>query len=179
MDLEIEEAIEEAKKGYSLLRFSDRQEIDFIPVVFEPKHMGGSRLWLTCPGCGNRARVLFVVDDLVRCRTCHDLTYASCQARKNDFKTNLLRLRRIEEKFRRRGSVFSSARGEVPPRPSYMRKSLYESWIEEWSEAAKALDKIAKKILKRHGFEPRGPRPSTPSRSDRRLASAYLKEVTS
>jgi hypothetical protein len=39
----------------------------------------GERLFWRCPGCGRRAGILYGRWGRFRCRTCHGLTYTSCQ----------------------------------------------------------------------------------------------------
>lgn len=38
---------------------------------------GGSRVWFGCPGCSTRCAVLYAHRGRFRCRTCHNLAYAS------------------------------------------------------------------------------------------------------
>jgi hypothetical protein len=40
-------------------------------------NLGGQRLWLLCPKCSARAAKLFIVNELVRCRPCGNLSYRS------------------------------------------------------------------------------------------------------
>ena len=51
-------------------------------ILFDstPCHFGGSRLWLLCPDCECRVRVLYCPTLGYRflCRHCHNLTYRSC-----------------------------------------------------------------------------------------------------
>lgn len=53
-------------------------------------HFGGLRWWFKCPmiqdgrsPCLRRVRKLYLVHETFGCRTCHDLTYQSCQATKH------------------------------------------------------------------------------------------------
>jgi hypothetical protein len=43
-------------------------------------NFGNSRLWILCPGCKRRVRILYLPSRGVHflCRLCHDLTYESC-----------------------------------------------------------------------------------------------------
>ena len=45
-----------------------------------PCHFGNSRLWILCPGCERRVRVIYRPPSRYRflCRYCHELTYESC-----------------------------------------------------------------------------------------------------
>ncbi len=44
-------------------------------------HFGGLRRWLACPCCGRRAAKIYLPPGrrFFACRTCHGLTYRSCQ----------------------------------------------------------------------------------------------------
>lgn len=48
-----------------------------VPLDRTPCHLGGSRSWFLCPGCGSRRAVLQCVDGLFRCRGCQDLAHGS------------------------------------------------------------------------------------------------------
>jgi hypothetical protein len=51
---------------------------ELIPFASTAPHIGGSRLWLLCPSCGRRCRVLYG-GERFRCRECQSLTYRSQQ----------------------------------------------------------------------------------------------------
>ena len=56
---------------------SYRQRVRLVSV---PCHFGGQRWYWLCPGCGRRVFKIYVTHSPeFRCRTCHDLTYRSCQ----------------------------------------------------------------------------------------------------
>jgi hypothetical protein len=40
-------------------------------------HGGGHRLWFLCPGCRSRRAILYLEQELFRCRWCNKLAYAS------------------------------------------------------------------------------------------------------
>jgi hypothetical protein len=42
-----------------------------------PCHLGGSRQWFTCPGCGTRVAVLYAPGKYFACRQCGGLAYAT------------------------------------------------------------------------------------------------------
>jgi hypothetical protein len=42
-----------------------------------PTAFGGRRLWLLCPSCGDRCRVIYVGRRWFACRVCHRLRYSS------------------------------------------------------------------------------------------------------
>ena len=62
-------------------------EIERIPFRVEVElestkpHFGGKQWYWSCPTCGRRSRILYLVPGGVQlaCRCCHDLTYRSCQ----------------------------------------------------------------------------------------------------
>ncbi len=55
-----------------LRRFNER-----ITLTRTPTRFGGHRQWLCCPGCQNRAVVLFAIQEVFRCRKCQGLLYQS------------------------------------------------------------------------------------------------------
>ena len=48
-----------------------------IPLTSTNCHGGGHRLWFLCPGCRSRRAILYLGQELFRCRRCHGLAYAS------------------------------------------------------------------------------------------------------
>ena len=56
---------------------------DRIPLLSTRQPGGGSRLWLSCPGCGRRCAVLFG-NPRFRCRTCTGAPYASQNETRRD-----------------------------------------------------------------------------------------------
>jgi hypothetical protein len=52
-----------------------------IPLVTTQLHSGGKRYWFSCPDCRKRVGRLHHPHgvNLFLCRSCYDLTYASCQ----------------------------------------------------------------------------------------------------
>lgn len=65
-----------------------------IRLVTTRCHLGGVRWWFLCPlsrdgvACGRRVRALYLHGKYFGCRTCHQLTYASCQ--ESDARVNAL-----------------------------------------------------------------------------------------
>lgn len=55
--------------------WQDVRELIWLEAT--PCNYGGERLWLTCPRCHSRRRVLYSVGGRFRCRQCHDLAYTS------------------------------------------------------------------------------------------------------
>jgi hypothetical protein len=52
---------------------------DAVPLLRTPAFFGGALVWLACPGCSARARILYLPPSGRRflCRRCHNLAYAS------------------------------------------------------------------------------------------------------
>ncbi len=50
---------------------------EHVSLISTPCTFGGNRVWLACPGCGNRRAVLYALAGRFRCRTCHNIAYAS------------------------------------------------------------------------------------------------------
>ncbi len=57
-----------------LIQHSERHAVRFDTT---PCHYGGKRQWFLCPGCTRRVAVLCGVEDVFRCRHCHQLPYLS------------------------------------------------------------------------------------------------------
>ena len=55
---------------------------EYVSVTRTPCTLGGTRDWFGCPGCGTRCAVLYAFLDQFRCRSCHQLAYASTRARR-------------------------------------------------------------------------------------------------
>lgn len=53
-----------------------------IPLLRTRCTLGGTRDWFGCPGCGMRYAVLYALLGRFRCRSCHQLAYASTRARR-------------------------------------------------------------------------------------------------
>ncbi len=54
--------------------------IEYIEIEKISCNFGGSRIWLKCPGCGQRVRKIYSPPSMktkFRCRICHDLIYQS------------------------------------------------------------------------------------------------------
>ena len=56
----------------------DLEEV--VPISRSACTVGGTRVWWTCPGCGNRRAVLYGFRARFACRVCHRLAYASTRA---------------------------------------------------------------------------------------------------
>ena len=52
-----------------------------VQLLTTRPHFGGVRYWIACPACEKRKGVLWLppYHSRYRCRTCHELTYRSCQ----------------------------------------------------------------------------------------------------
>jgi len=63
-------------------RTDDRPIFTEIALTTTPANLGGGhRYWFLCPYCSRRVGTLHLPPGArdFKCRTCHDLTYASCQ----------------------------------------------------------------------------------------------------
>jgi hypothetical protein len=99
-----------------------------IRLQATPCHYGGERLWLTCPGCQSRRRVLYSVEGRFRCRGCHKLAYTST------------RLDGIERSARRIAALHVRLKADridlfaIPPRPQGMRRTTYDRLVGRLTE---------------------------------------------
>jgi hypothetical protein len=84
-----------------------------------PCPFGGERLWLTCPSCRSRRRVLYCADGWFRCRACHDLAYSSTREDAHD--RSLRRTRELQGKLgMNTADVFA-----IPEKPAGMHWETY------------------------------------------------------
>lgn len=68
-----------------------------IDLEGTPCNYGGERLWLTCPGCDTRRRVLYCNAGRFRCRQCHDLAYTSTREDTHD--RSIRRTKRLQKRL--------------------------------------------------------------------------------
>jgi hypothetical protein len=107
----------------------ERENSFEIDVDWEPCRLGGMRPYLWCPGrCGKRAQRLFLDGDMLVCRRCAGLLYAS--------QVKPLYRRQLDEAARIREMFGGSTRPGSPfgRKPAYMRWRKYEEM------KARALD---------------------------------------
>lgn len=94
-----------------------------IPLEATPCNYGGQRLWLTCPGCLSRRRVMYCVGGRFRCRACHDLAYTS--TREDDLTRSQRRAAKLAKRLGdSKGDTFG-----IPPKPAGMHRQTYRSII--------------------------------------------------
>lgn len=85
-----------------------------------PCTYGGERLWLTCPSCHSRRRVLYSVVGRFRCRQCHDLAYASTREDTHD--RSIRRTRKLHKRLSASGNDLFT----FPDKPRGMHWGTYE-----------------------------------------------------
>lgn len=99
---------------------------------------GGHRLYVMCPGCDHRRRVLYGVGMVFRCRECHDLAYRSTREEPADRARG-----RLAKLYDRLGTIPDRQTG-IPPRPPGMYRATYAGIVREirqehaWQAAALA-----------------------------------------
>lgn len=89
-----------------------------------PCNYGGERLWLSCPECQTRRRVLYSLGGRFHCQQCHDLAYASTREDAHD------RSIRRTQKLQKRLGASSAGIFDVPPKPRGMHWDTYERIID-------------------------------------------------
>ena len=52
--------------------------VAWVRLIRTPCHLGGSRVWWSCPGCHRRVAILYAVSGDFLCRRCNQMVYA-CQ----------------------------------------------------------------------------------------------------
>ena len=96
-----------------------------IPLTETATQFGGRRLWLRCPRCSGRCRVLFGVQ--LRCRTCSHHAYRSQSESASD------RACRRMHKIRNRLTGGEGA-SDMPDKPLGMHWSTYNRLADEHAE---------------------------------------------
>lgn len=96
-----------------------------IPLEATPCNYGGERLWLTCPRCQSRRRVLYSVGGRFRCRQCHDLAYAS--TREDAHERSIRRTNRLQKRLE---AVSGTDIFAIPEKPRGMHWDTYERIID-------------------------------------------------
>ena len=91
-----------------------------IFLLRTPCHYGGSRAWLSCPGCGRRRAKLHFCNGNVSCRDCHGLAY------KSQLEASADRPRLIAQRIRRILGGSSNLALPFPPKPAKMSWQNYE-----------------------------------------------------
>lgn len=86
---------------------------------------GGKRLWLTCPGCHSRRRVLYSLGGRFRCRQCHDLAYTS--TREDDHERSIRRMNRLQKRL----GTSKTGLFHIPEKPRGMHWNTYERIVRE------------------------------------------------
>ena len=86
------------EKGCQLARQTPDIWIDGarVPVVWDEPMAGAGRPWFECPACGRRCRYVYL-RDVIACRTCHRLDYASRHLHRTV--AGLHRIRRLRRKI--------------------------------------------------------------------------------
>ncbi len=70
-----------------------------VRVLWTNVNFGGIRPWFECPGCGKLSRALYLADQVLACRRCANLTYATQQMSKTDRRRR--RMRAIKQQMSR------------------------------------------------------------------------------
>lgn len=108
-----------------------------VRLLRTPCHLGGSRLWFACPGCGRRCAVLWLAGEWFRCRQCHDLAYTS--TREDTLKRALRRVERVKEKLRL-PSDFPLLVVGSPGKPERMHYTTYFKIMAEMCDTMRQAD---------------------------------------
>ena len=102
------------ESDHLLVRQADTNlQLERIDILRTPCTFGGSRPWLSCPGCQSRVGVLYVAGERIRCRRCIGAAYRS--QRLDECSRSWQRQRRIEARL-----------GENQNRPPGMHWGTYE-----------------------------------------------------
>lgn len=114
------------ERGAAILRYRVRARgeewrdvEERIDIVETACHYGGTRPWWVCPGCGERAAILYLWDGRSRCRRCRGLLYAT---QHEDARDRLIR--RLRNLRLRLGGT-ANLLGPMPPKPKGMQWRTY------------------------------------------------------
>ncbi len=123
----------------------NRRDYDYRTYFqYTPCNYGGRRLWLTCPTCGEKVAVLYLIDGLFICRICGNLNYASSQQASDILTRRGRKIVRLKKKL---GEKDAAIIGPVPQRPRYMHHRTYNRlWLELLREEEKYWNGVAAKF---------------------------------
>jgi hypothetical protein len=91
-----------------------------VHLLRKPCHLGGTRLYITCPSCGRRALKLHLFDAMFVCRTCCALPY------KSQSETDQDRAMRKARRLGRRLGLDAALGGDISRRPKWMRQRTFK-----------------------------------------------------
>ena len=89
-----------------------------IRLDWTPCHLGGKRAWWLCPGCGKRVAILYLKNNIFRCRACHDLTYRSSQESRLD--------RHLRKKFKVCDKLHIGPTDKPLFKPKFMHQKTFD-----------------------------------------------------
>jgi hypothetical protein len=140
-------AITRAEIGRILLAVDGGLE---VPVLIDwvPAYLGGDRPYFECPGCGARRWDLYLQADIVACRICLCLDYAS----RHEWWSPALRQ---AIKLRRRLGAEPGLLAPLPPRPRhYKRRQGYDRLVAriqaKEARAVAELQQTVSELARRH-----------------------------
>jgi hypothetical protein len=113
-------------------------------------HLGGQRVWFTCPGCHDRVAKLYLLSAYFRCRTCRRLPYACQQETPHD------RALRQAQKLRRKLGASPAIGDPMWDKP----KGMHWHTFERLKDEVERRDDIANIHLMRHMITRFGWQPS-------------------
>lgn len=113
-----------------------------IQIHWRDNHFGGQTAYFICPGCGANRRYLYGAGELFKCRTCHDLTYATQRERVHD------RATRKNQKLRRRLQSDISFEGLIS-RPKGMHQKTFERLRDEIFEQEDIISQRMVELVQR------------------------------
>lgn len=90
-----------------------------VDLETTPCNYGATRPWFRCPACQSRRRVLYSVEGIFRCKTCHNLAYAS--TREDEQARSARRIAALHARLKApKSDLFT-----IPTRPAHMKRSTY------------------------------------------------------
>jgi hypothetical protein len=121
--------------GIEIIDEGRRTEVD---LSWTSCNYGGERPWFICPSCERRAKKLFSVERVWRCRSCAGLRYRS------QHEDVLSRRLRRSSRLRRRLGGATEVHGPLPDKPPFMQWHTYDRHL---GEIVAAENPVAAEVL--------------------------------
>lgn len=104
-----------------------------IRLDYSSCNYGNKRPWFSCPRCYARVAVLFLKGLHFCCRSCHDLTYYTCQESGNLNNMAIRRVNRVLANLKSDERCGFDILYYVPRRPRYMHGKTYQRLLRQYN----------------------------------------------
>lgn len=104
-----------------------------VELDYTACNYGGERIWFICPKCGQRVRILYLKNNLFRCRSCQDLNYSLQQEDKRDYAIRTIehRMFRVQDRLKTEKDINNIY---CIPKPKGMHYETYDRLMKQLSD---------------------------------------------